>query len=217
MAQDSALLGGTVASPASSATAGVGGGSLGAASMTPAPSVGAPMQPPAPPSFPDKMLSEAKARYDAVEKVTKQLGRTRKGLDALIAKGDVVTSDDVLDEMATLVAHGADPKALAAMIAGNTEAGVGPMPPGGEPLAGWLRNAEGSIVAPMEAQLRPALALAQHQLGVAAMHKMIEVHGKAQAAQGTQAASPTPASPALAPSAPSPPPFASPPPSPLLH
>ena len=217
MAQDSALLGGTVASPASSATAGVGGGSLGAASMTPAPSVGAPMQPPAPPSFPDKMLSEAKARYDAVEKVTKQLGRTRKGLDVLIAKGDVVTSDDVLDEMATLVAHGADPKALAAMIAGNTEAGVGPMPPGGEPLAGWLRNAEGSIVAPMEAQLRPALALAQHQLGVAAMHKMIEVHGKAQAAQGTQAASPTPASPALAPSAPSPPPFASPPPSPLLH
>ena len=217
MAQDSALLGGTVASPGAPAAAGVGGGSLGAASMTPAPNEGTPMQPPAPPSFPDKMLSEAKARYDAVEKVTKQLGRTRKGLDALIAKGDVVTSDDVLDEMATLVAHGADPKALAAMIAGNTEAGVGPMPPGGEPLAGWLRNAEGSIVAPMEAQLRPALALAQHQLGVAAMHKMIEVHGKAQAAQGTQAASPTPASPALAPSAPSPPPFASPPPSPLLH
>ena len=217
MAQDSALLGGTVASPGAPAAAGVGGGSLGAASMTPAPNEGTPMQPPAPPSFPDKMLSEAKARYDAVEKVTKQLGRTRKGLDVLIAKGDVVTSDDVLDEMATLVAHGADPKALAAMIAGNTEAGVGPMPPGGEPLAGWLRNAEGSIVAPMEAQLRPALALAQHQLGVAAMHKMIEVHGKAQAAQGTQAASPTPASPALAPSAPSPPPFASPPPSPLLH
>ena len=218
MAQDSALLGGTVASPGAPAAAGVGGGSLGAASMTPAPNEGTPMQPPAPPSFPDKMLSEAKARYDAVEKVTKQLGRTRKGLDALIAKGDVVTSDDVLDEMATLVAHGADPKALAAMIAGNTEAGVGPMPPGGEPLAGWLRNAEGSIVAPMEAQLRPALALAQHQLGVAAMHKMIEVHGKMQGAgqggQAPQAASPAPASPALAPS---PPPFASPPPSPLLH
>ena len=139
-----------------------------------------PQAPPPAPSFPDKMLSQAQARFDAVAKASKQLGRVRKGLDALAAKGDAVTSDDVLDEMASLVAHGADPKVLAAMIAGNTQAGVPPMPQGGQPLAGWLTSTERDVVAPAEARLRPALALAQHQLGVAAVHKLVEVHAKAQ-------------------------------------
>jgi hypothetical protein len=139
------------------------------------------------------MLSQAQGRYDAMKKAATQLARTRKGLDALVAKGDSVTSDDVLDEMADLVAHGADPKALAAMVAGNTQAGVGPMPPSGEPLAGWLRNAEQSIIAPAEAQFRPALALAQHQLGVAAMHRLIEAHVKS-GATNAGAASPALAS-----------------------
>ena len=172
--------------------------------------------PPSPaPSVPEQMLSEAKGRYDAVHKVVTQLGRTRKGLDALVAKGDVVTSDDVLEEMSDLVAHGADPKYLAAIIAGNTQAGVGPMPPGGEPLAGWLRNAETTLVAPMEAQMRPAMALAQHQLGVAAMHKLVEAHVKGGGAGAAPMQSP---SPALAASPPVPPvPFAQPAPSPLLH
>lgn len=152
--------------------------------------------PPPAPSVPEQMLSEAKGRYDAVHKVVTQLGRTRKGLDALVAKGDAVTSDDVLDEMAELVAHGADPKNLAAIIAGNTQAGVGPMPPSGEPLAGWLRDAEARIIAPAEAALRPAMALAQHQLGVAAVHKLVEVHAKAQAAGQATAQAPG-ASPAL--------------------
>jgi len=149
------------------------------------------------------MLSEAQGRYDAVKKVVTQLGRIRKGLDGLVGKGDSVTSDDVLDEMADLVAHGADPKSLAAIIAGNTQAGVGPMPPGGEPLAGWLRNAEGQLIAPAEAQLRPAMALAQHQLGVAAVHKILEVHAKAT---GGMPAAPPSASPVLGGASPPPPP-----------
>ena len=175
-----------------------------------------PTTPQQPPSFTEKMLGEAQGRFDAVKRVYTQLGRVRKGLDALGEKGDAVTEDDVLDEMATLVAHGADPKTLAAMIAGNTQAGVGPMPPGGEPLAGWIREAEARIVAPAEAQLRPAMALAQHQLGVAAMHHIVDTHAKAQAAGGGQPA-PAPASPALA--APSGPaaPMDAPSPSPLLH
>ena len=157
------------------------------------------------------MLSQAQGRFDAVKKVVTQLGRIRKGLDGLVAKGDAVTSDDVLDEMADLVAHGADPKNLAAIIVGNTQAGVGPMPPGGEPLAGWLQNTEAHIIAPAEAQLRPAMALAQHQLGVAAVHKLVEAHAKATGA-GTGGAMPPspPASPvlggasSLSPSAPQP-------------
>ena len=177
---------------------------------------GAPTSPSPEPSFSDKMLSQAQGRFDAVKKVYAQLGRIRKGLDALVAKGDAVVSDDVLDEMADLVAHGADPKVLAAMIAGNTQAGVGPMPPSGEPLAGWLRNAETGIVAPAEAKLRPAMALAQHQLGVAAVHKIVGEHAKAQAAQAL--AAPPSASPALAASpTPSPQAFAQPAPSPLLQ
>ncbi len=156
----------------------------------------APTAPPPQPSFTDKMLSQAQGRFDAVKKVVTQLGRIRKGLDALVAKGDAVTSDDVLDEMADLVAHGADPKNLAAIIAGNTQAGVGPMPPSGEPLAGWLRDAEARIIAPAEAALRPAMALAQHRLGVAAVHKLVEVHAKAQAAGQATAQAPG-ASPAL--------------------
>ena len=156
-----------------------------------------PTPPNAPPSFPTQMLSQAQGRFDAVAKAVKQLGRTRKGLDALVAKGDSVTSDDVLDEMADLVAHGADPKNLAAIVAGNTQAGVGPMPPGGEPLAGWLRNAEANIIAPAEAAFHPALALAQHQLGVAAVHKLMELHGNAQRAQATAGLSQASPSPAL--------------------
>jgi hypothetical protein len=152
-----------------------------------------PTAPPPPPSLPTQMLSQAQGRYDAMKKAATQLARTRKGLDVLVAKGDSVTSDDVLDEMADLVAHGADPKALAAMVAGNTQAGVGPMPPSGEPLAGWLRNAETSIIAPAEAQFRPALALAQHQLGVAAIHKLIEAHVKSQGVNVTNARAASPA------------------------
>ena len=171
-----------------------------------------PSAPPPAPSLPDQMLSATQAKFDAMKKATAQLGRMRTGLDALVAKGDVVTSDDVLDEMSDLVAHGADPKNLAAIIAGNTQAGVGPMPPGGEPLAGWLRNAETTLVAPMEAQMRPAMALAQHQLGVAAMHKLVEAHVKGGGAGAAPMQSP---SPALAASPPVP--FAQPAPSPLLH
>ena len=163
MANDSALLGGAGAPPAG------GGAAPSAPSGAPAP----------PPSFPEKMLSEAQGRFDAVKKVYDQLGRTRKGLDKLVAKGDSVTEDDVLDAMATLVAHGADPKNLAAMIAGHTEAGVGPMPPGGEALAGWLKAAEENLIAPAEAQLRPAMALAQHQLGVVAVHHLLDAHAQA--------------------------------------
>jgi len=158
------------------------------AGATPLPGASASEAPTAPPSeatasqqsFTSKMLTQAQGRFDAVEKVSKQLGRVRKGLDSLVEKGDSVTSDDVLDEMADLVAHGADPKNLAAMIDGNTQAGIQPMPPGGEPLAGWLRDAEEKIIALAESQLRPALALAQHQLGVAAVHRMVELHAKAQ-------------------------------------
>jgi len=166
------------------AGAGVGGGAMQPNTGVPPSGAGAsPTTPPPQDSFTSKMLDQAKGRFDAVKKVYTQLTRIEKGLSGLIAKGDSVTEDDVLDEMATLVAHGADHKALAAMVAGDTPAGVGPMPPGGEPLAGWLKNAEEQIVVPAAAKLRPAMALAQHQLGVAAVHHLLESHAPAGAAQ----------------------------------
>ena len=175
------------------------------AGVPPTQSPGGPTTPPPPQSFTSKMLDQAQGRFDAVEKAYKQLGRIEKGLDTLRAKGDAITDDDVLDEMAELVAHGADPKALAKLIAGDVSQGTGPMPPGGEPLAGWLKNIEDTVIAPAAAQLRPAMALAQHQLGVAAVHHLVESHPM-QGAQG--GASPTPPSPDLASTAA---------PSPLLH
>ena len=141
----------------------------------------APSAPPSPPSFFDTHLSQAQARFNAVQKEVKKIGGIRKGLDALGRLGDTVTSDDVLDEMSDLVAHGADPKMFAAMMAGNSDVGVGPMPPQGEALQGWLGDISEKLLRPYEEQLRPAAALAQHQLGVAALHKMVELHAKASA------------------------------------
>jgi hypothetical protein len=152
---------------------------------TPPPS--APSVPSPSPSFPDKMLSQASARFDAVKKEFDKISRIRGGLDSLIEKGDSVTQDDVLDEMSSLVAHGIDPKLFAAMMAGNSEQGVGPMPPQGEPLAMWLGRVDSDMLAPYEAQLRPAMALAQHQLGVAAIHSIVGFHGEAHRAGLAQA------------------------------
>ena len=171
---------------------------------TPSPS--APSVPSPSPSFPDKMLSQASARFDAVKKEFDKISRIRGGLDSLIEKGDSVTQDDVLDEMASLVAHGIDPKLFAAMMAGNSEQGVGPMPPQGEPLAMWLGRVDSDLLGPYEAQLRPAMALAQHQLGVAAVHKLIEVHAKGVGGGGQSglAGPAEPPSPLPAPNTPAP-------------
>jgi len=160
------------------------------------------------------MLSQAKGRFDAVNKAAKMLGKVRTGLDTLRDLGDSVTQDDVMDEMSDLIAHGADPKTLAAMIAGHSDAGVGPMPPGGQPLEGWLANIESQMIAPAEAQLRPALALAQHQLGVAAMHRVVELSQRGGgAARGGGAGGAAPASGATS----APPPSPTAPGSPLLQ
>jgi len=155
-----------------------------------------PTQPPPPPSFPDKMLSQAQARFDAMKSEVASVAKLRKAFDTLTDKGDAVTEDNVLDEISTLVAHGADPKMFAAMISGNAQSGVGPMPPQGEPLARWLMEISQGVLAPYEAKLRPAMALAQHQLGVAAMHKMVDVHAKQFAAQAPLSPLPAPNTPA---------------------
>ena len=152
---------------------------------------GGPTEPPAARGFMDAHLDQAQARFSAMKKEVARIGSIRKGLDALGKLGDTVTSDDVLDEMADLVAHGADPKMFAAMMAGNAGQGLQPMPPQGEALAQWLGKVSTDLLAPYEAQLKPAMALAQHQLGVAALHKMVDLHAKA-GASGAQPPAPAP-------------------------
>lgn len=167
---------------------GVGGGAMQA-------EPGQSAEPTSPPraqqSFTDRMLGEAQAKYDAVKKEETKVARVRKGLDKLAELSDAVTSDDVLDEMALLVAKGADPKVFAAMMAGNAQEGIPPMPPQGEPLAKWLATIDADMIGPYEAKLKQAVALAGHRLGVAAMHKMVDAHAQAaqQAPQGAAPAS----------------------------
>lgn len=156
-----------------------------------------------PGSFLDKHLAQSQAKFDMMQKEAKRIGDIRKGLQSLEKLGDAVTSDDVLDEMAELVAHGADPKMFAAIMAGNGDLGVGPMPPQGQALAGWLGKISEEVLGPYEAQLRPAVALAGHQLGVAAMHKMVELGAKSKGGVATPggAAAPPEGAPPPAPQA----------------
>lgn len=131
----------------------------------------------------DQLYSQSRERFKIVQGEVAQIERLRAGLDRLLEKGDMVTQEDVLDEMSELVARGADPKMFAAIMAGNPQGGLPPMPSGGQALAGWLSTTEQQVIAPYEQQLAGALALTQHQLGVSAMHKIIQ-HRAGQMVQG---------------------------------
>ena len=126
-------------------------------------------------------LKQAKAQYDSVAKVHGLAMEFRTELDGLVAKGEAVTDDDVLDSMARLVGHGADPKQLGAIISGQ---GGQPMPAGGQGLAGWLQAQEQKF-AQMEQQIEGPMA--QARLGVlqAATHMLVAHH---QAIKGASSA-----------------------------
>lgn len=123
---------------------------------------------PTPPSPMDTLSSTheaAKAQFSHVSDVGKLISATRAELDKLSAMGDSVTMEDVIKGTGALVAAGADPEALIAMIA-NPQS---PMPEGGEALAGWVKQQD-QMVKQREAGHQQAQELAQHQLGVSAMH-----------------------------------------------
>jgi len=152
-----------------------------------------PSAPPAagtlPPGHPlaplDQAHQQAKAVHGKVEQASGMLATTRAELDKLTALGDAVTSDDVLEGMSKLVAAGADPKVLLALMAGNPAQGTPPMPEGGTALAGWIAQQDQTIKA-QEAQIGQIKAQTQHALGIAATrvlagHRAMSMMGAGEA------------------------------------
>jgi hypothetical protein len=124
----------------------------------------------------DKMHDQAKAQYEATQKPAKMIDAVRKGLGNLQAKGEAVSQDDVLEEMASLVANsGASPKSMVMLMAGNPAGGQPPMPDSGPALAQWLNQQE-QMLSQKEQQLKPVQDLARHRLGVAAIHSLVGDH-----------------------------------------
>lgn len=114
----------------------------------------------------------SKAQYQAMSKALKQLDHVRKGLQTLADKQDMVSMDDLIDEAGKLVAHGIDPMALAGVLADAPQEG------GGEALGAWVAS-HAQTAADAEQNLMQQRALAQHQMGVSAIH-LLMAHANAQ-------------------------------------
>lgn len=110
-------------------------------------------------------LSEAQVKHSGLAETARKSEVIRTGLDALVAKGDMITIDDVVDEAATLIAEGADAKILATVLATMPTSGNS-----GE-LQAWVaqRDAEWTHA---EHMLQVHLRIAGHDLGVRAIRAL---------------------------------------------
>jgi hypothetical protein len=120
---------------------------------------------------------QARAAFEQTSKAVAQMDHVRKGLEKLSDRGDMVTPEDVIGEASKLVAHGIDPMALATILADMPQEG------GGEALGGWV-TAHAVSAAQAEQQLMQARAVAQHELGVSAVH-MLTAHDVHRAVTGS--------------------------------
>jgi len=143
-------------------------------------------------------LANTKARFDKTSEVSKNFATVRAGLDSLVKMGDAVTSDDVIEEIGKLVAQGLSPEPLIAMMAGDPQNGVPPMPESGQALAAWVQSHEQQFVQ-QEQQLAQVHSMAQHQLGVAGVQGLLIHHIEAIKGQGQ---GPAPKGPGPAPTPP---------------
>jgi len=143
-------------------------------------------------------LANTKARFDKTSEVSKNFATVRAGLDSLVKMGDAVTSDDVIEEIGKLVAQGLSPEPLIAMMAGDPQNGVPPMPESGQALAAWVQSHEQQFVQ-QEQQLAQVHSMAQHQLGVAGVQGLLIHHIETIKRQGQ---GPAPKGPGPAPTPP---------------
>ena len=140
-----------------------------------------PQQQAAAPAPSDPMASlvqahgEAKAAHAKLSAVASMQSKVRAELDELVKMGPNVSQDDVLEGMSKLVAGGADPKAMIALMAGNPQTGAPPMPNSGEALASWLQQQD-SMLQQHEQALGPAQEATQHALGVTATKVLLGHH-----------------------------------------
>jgi hypothetical protein len=103
-------------------------------------------------------------QYDKAKELGQKVGYMRQELDKLLAKGDTVTQDDVMDAAAKLASHGYDPKNLAAFLAD--------LPEQGAQINGMLQQKE-AMVKQQEQKLGQATEVLRDQLGHSAMQSMM--------------------------------------------
>jgi hypothetical protein len=100
-------------------------------------------------------------RHKGLLESSKRIDGARKAMDGLVAKGDEVTPDDIVDAASGLVGHGFDPQSLAELLA--------TMPlNGGEALQGWVKQKD-AMLQQAEQSMQPALAQSTLHLGGRAM------------------------------------------------
>lgn len=103
----------------------------------------------------------AVAQWDKTKSATAMLDNMREQLDRLVALGDMVSSEDVLDAVTELVASGASAPTMAGLLAD--------MPPDGPSLQQWILQQD-QKVEQMEQAAEQQSKLAQHNVAVTGLH-----------------------------------------------
>jgi len=116
-----------------------------------------------PPSL-EEDFNQAKARFEQLDETREKIEIIGSELSGLVAKGDAVTGDQVVQGAGRLVARGIDVKGLATLLASMPTSD-------GEILAGWLKSQEEKLSQVGE-QIAAPYAIAKHELGVAALHML---------------------------------------------
>lgn len=126
-----------------------------------------------------QQFNKNEAWYKQTGQALARIDKIRKSLERLSDKQDLVTMDDIVDEAGKLVGHGIDPMALAGMLADAPQDG------GGEALGGWVAT-QAQTAMMGEQRMLMQHNLAQHSMGVSAMH-ILMAHHNAQAMFGPAA------------------------------
>lgn len=150
--------------------------------MAPAPSPLAGSAP-GPVAHPDisSWLETLQAQFAKSGKALRLVGGFESQLEKLQKLGDTVSPDDVVEAAGKMVDQGADPLALAGLLAD--------MPDGGGAIAGWLAQHTAALAA-QKSQLAAVHEALRHQLGVTSLHALTSVTmHPASASRGLQPSS----------------------------
>lgn len=125
------------------------------------------------------------AQYEKLSKADQTLKQVRKIMDKLVALGDMIQEDDVIDAASGLVASGLTSAAVAGLLA---DAPANP-----EGLQAWVQQHDADVTK-REQQLAMVLANARHSMAVAGLKSLAghaaDAHAEQQEQQQAEAAPP---------------------------
>lgn len=147
---------------------------------------------------------ELSAGYDKLQQAAGTINVAREMMDRLVALGDNVSFEDIMDAASRLVAQGLDPTNMAGMLAEASQTGG----ENGKLLAEWVKQKDADLQQ-REAQLEQVTSQMRHQMVLTGMGMLKGAQGAGQAPAATpnalmppQDADVSPASPTLAPETP---------------